>query len=81
MKLLAQKVNLKLEQFYYDSTSIQFWGSEQYKCDIPLIDQKSYAINPKKSIFSKKQMDEFSRESKHLNKLEQGDQIVFYFKK
>ncbi len=81
MKMLAMQANLQLIDIIYDSTAFQFWGSEQYLRGIPLDSKNSYAINPKNSIFSKKEIRSFEREAKNLNKQEKGDRAVFYFKK
>jgi len=78
---LAEKVGLKLVHIYYDSTDFQFWGSEQYLRDIPLMSENSYAVNPKKSIFTKSQIKKYKEMAKKLNENRQGDQAVFYFVK
>jgi SAM-dependent methyltransferase len=64
----------------YDSTDFQFWGSEQYMKDIPLIDVKSYAINPQDSIFTEKDIHRFKEEASNLNKNRNGDMASFIFK-
>lgn len=81
MALLADRVGLNFSETVYDSTSFQFWGSEQYIRNIPLRDQLPQSSNPKKSIFSKKEISIFSKRAKELNKIKQGDQAVFYLTK
>jgi 2-polyprenyl-3-methyl-5-hydroxy-6-metoxy-1,4-benzoquinol methylase len=71
LKILAGKANLNLKKINYDSTDFQFWGSERYVRGIPLY--------PLKTIFSKKQVAEFKRKARDLNKTRQGDEAVFYF--
>lgn len=81
MEFLTKKVGLHLEKTIYDSTGFQFWGSEQYKNNIPLTDQKSYSENPKKSIFTAEQIKAFKRKAVELNKKGQGDSCAFIIKK
>lgn len=75
--ILADKVGLKIERVYYDSSSDQFLGSEQYKLDIPLLADNSYVKSRKKSIFSRAQIRHYKRKAKQLNKLGLGDQAGF----
>ena len=81
MNLLSNQAGLDLHKVIYDSTSFQFWGSEQYTKDIPLRDRRSYAVAPKNSIFSKGEISAFAKRAKELNETEQGDQAVFYLRK
>lgn len=71
-RLLAGSV----EDVVYDSTAMQFWGSEQYRRGIPLLDPRSYRNDP--SAFTTEQIDEFKRVAESLNRAGQGDQATFY---
>lgn len=77
MDLIARKSGLEIARVTYDSTDLQFWGSEQYLQDIPLFDSRSYGQSPDNSIFSKDKIKEFIAKSKHLNEREAGDQAAF----
>jgi len=81
MELLAKKAGFQLANIIYDSNEKQFWGSEQYLKDIPLLDKRSYFQNPKNSIFSKKQIKEFRAKTIELNKNKDGDAACFYLYK
>jgi len=81
MDLLASQSGLEVSKVVYDSTAFQFWGSEQYVMDIPMQDKRSFFVNPMKSSFSIKQILDFSRQAKALNRSEQGDQAAFYLQK
>lgn len=81
IQLLCDKTGFELKYVTYDSRSWQFWGSEQYKRDIPLVDDRSYFINPDKSVFSKAEIQFFEEETKKLNNDGHGDQAGFYLKK
>ncbi|PID47485.1 MAG: methyltransferase type 12 [Proteobacteria bacterium] len=78
MQFLADSIGFDLREIVYDSFAFQLWGSEQYLMDIPLNDERSYAVNPEKSIFSEQQIQEFANRSKTLNAQQQGDQAAFY---
>ncbi len=75
IKLLAEQTGLKTVDFWSDSISMQFWGSEQYIRDIPLIDPCSYSQDKDASIFSSDQILDYQREANVLNKEGKGDWI------
>ena len=79
--MLAEQYGFREKYISYDSRSIQFWGSEQYKKDIPLMDESSYFINPGNSVFSKEEIDEFEKETVKVNESGEGDQIVLFLVK
>lgn len=78
---LAAEAGFEVAEVAFDSTAVQFWGSEQYLLDIPLMDERSYFVNPQNSIFSAQQITEFARKATELNKREEGDQAIFYLRK
>ncbi|MFZ0442830.1 MAG: class I SAM-dependent methyltransferase, partial [Methanobacterium sp.] len=73
--VLINKTDLKIKCLIYDSNAFQFWGSEQYERDIPLMSENSFLINPKKSIFTSDQIKNFSEMAKNLNEKKSGDHI------
>ncbi len=79
--LLAEKSGFNIKKYKYDSSEFLFWGSEQYKNNIPLVDEKSYGISPQKSMFSKKDILNFKKRASHLNTIQQGDNIALYLTK
>jgi hypothetical protein len=52
-----------LQSVVYDSTALQFWGSELYEKGIPLQDEKSFFVNPLKSDSSPLQIVSFARQA------------------
>jgi SAM-dependent methyltransferase len=68
--LLARQAGLKIDRIEYDSSFVQFASSEKYLRDIPYSDDFS--------MFSKKQMKDFSREAARLNSIGDGDCACFY---
>ncbi len=77
---LANYFGLKLFSKKYNSDEFQFLGSEQYQKGISLFDEKSYLTGLKNSIFNKKQINLYKKQSEILNKEFKGDQAVFFFK-
>jgi len=78
---LVSEAGLVIEDVVFDSSVFQFWGSEQYKRDIPLQAENSYGVNPEKSIFTVEQIEEFREMASELNRTGQGDQASFYLVK
>ena len=81
MKILADEAGLELSEVAYDSSAFQFWASEQYALDIPLYDDRSYAVSPNVSYFTKEQIAAFEKRARELNHTNLGDQAAFYLKK
>jgi SAM-dependent methyltransferase len=81
IKILAEKTGFRIEKIDYDSRSWQFWGSEQYSKNISLLDEKSFYINPQRSIFDDKDLKNFEDRTKQLNANGDGDQAEFYLRK
>jgi hypothetical protein len=64
IKLLAKEEDFELVDFFCDSTELEFWGSEQYRRDIPLMSEDSFCINPSKSNFTYREISEFKKTQK-----------------
>ncbi len=78
--LLARKSGFDVVEVAYDSTAFQFWGSEQYRRDIPLMDARSYRVNPDASMFDPAQIAAFDARARQLNEQSRGDQACFYLR-
>ena len=68
--LLAAKAGLQIDRIEYDSSFVQFASSEKYLRDIPYSDDFT--------MFSKKEMKDFSKEAARLNSIGDGDCACFY---
>jgi 2-polyprenyl-3-methyl-5-hydroxy-6-metoxy-1,4-benzoquinol methylase len=79
-EILTKNTDLRIKKIIFDSFDFQFWGSEQYLRNIPLMSEKSYLINPKNSIFTKKDINQYKNLSKTLNKKAMGDKAIFILK-
>jgi SAM-dependent methyltransferase len=81
IEILAKSSGFEIKKINYDSRSWQLWGSEQYSKNISLMDERSYYINPKKSIFTKEDIKKYETQTKKLNETGEGDQAEFYLRK
>jgi SAM-dependent methyltransferase len=81
IKILAGETGFSIKEVAYDSDEGQFWGSEQYLKDIPLVAENSYARNPAKSIFSQEEIKNFKAMARELNSSSRGDQAAVYLVK
>ena len=77
MEMIAKKAEMKIVRVVYDSTELQFVGSEQYLLDIPLTDPRSYCANASNSVLDGEKIRRFVEESARLNAGQQGDQAAF----
>lgn len=80
VKLLGQKVNLELFRVVNDSTSFEFWGSEQYQQNIPLISDNSYWTNPSSSVFTKFDLAYFDKLADEVNRSDLAGRSAFFFR-
>lgn len=81
MQFMAEKAGLVIDKIIHDSNAFQFWGSEQAKEGIAIRSPKSYAENPKNSIFTEGQISEYLAQAKKLNAEGKGDQCAFFLRK
>jgi hypothetical protein len=80
MKTLAEAAGLSLANVEYDSTCLQFWGSELISRDHAQIEVGLRQPNLGK-FFTRKQVAEFRRNAEALNKKGLGDSAVFIMQK
>lgn len=81
LKVLAEKTNFKIKEIVCDSDEFQFWGSQQYLKNIPLMAENSYGRDPAKSIFSRGEINNYKNMAVKLNRESQGDQAIVYMVK
>lgn len=80
MDMLAGQVGLEIFEVIHDSTEFEFYGSEQYLRDIPLISDSSYFINPENSIFSPTDIENFKERAHQVNAEKRGGRAAFYLR-
>ena len=70
---LFSLAGFRLDKVVHDSYSLQYWGSELYKKDMPL----SEGTKP----FSQTQLSEWTKKAEENNRNGRGDQACFYLRK
>ena len=80
LRELAVKVGLDLFDIQYDTTEFEFYGSEQYKLDVPLTAPESLWVNPSSSLFSHEKLQEFEAMTKKVNENGTAGRACFFFR-
>ncbi|WP_448192852.1 class I SAM-dependent methyltransferase [Azospirillum sp. sgz301742] len=78
--ILAAQAGMKVVAIDHDSYDFQFWGSEQYRRDIPLFSPESYQWGNGAPVFTGDQIRSWRQEAERLNREGQGDQAAFHLK-
>ncbi len=81
MDILCNKAGFTIKEVVHDATAFHFWVSEQYKKGIPLKSEKSYEINRRNSMFSKRDIRNYRKRIKELNQQHLGGDAAFYITK
>lgn len=81
LRILAEDAGFEVAKVARDSTGAQFWGSEQYRQDVPLKDERSAGTPGGTTIFSETELAEFEVEARRLNGIGEGDQAAVYLRK
>jgi len=80
-RLLVEEQGFCIDKIIHDSTSFQFWASEQYINNIPLMDERSFSEHPENAFIKSKDVEMYERAAKKLNFENKGDQFVAFLKK
>lgn len=78
---LAATAGFEVDDVHYDSGAFQFWGSEMYERDIPLLHDRSPWIDPDSTLFPPEQMSAWADEAEGLNREGRGDMACFYLRR
>lgn len=78
VRLLAESSGFKIDKVIYDSDGFQFWGSEQYLHDIPLVPEGGSGGFRPADIFTVEQLSAWDAEAERLNAEGRGDAACFY---
>jgi len=81
IRQLAERCGFDVKGINYDSTSFQFWGSEQYQRRIALMRRGCNDIVPAPGVFSDAELRDYARRAEQLNRERDGDQIVVYLQR
>jgi SAM-dependent methyltransferase len=77
---LARRSGLDVVATYDDSSEFQFWGSEQARRGVPLMDPCSHYVDARSSVFSAAELRSWRARSRELNRAMDGDQTVVYLR-
>ena len=77
MKILAGRAGLRIKRIFYDTHSQHFWASEQYVRDIPLLDERSYCVDPGRSMFGPAEIAHWDSMCRMLNEEGRADAAGF----
>ncbi len=78
MHLLAQQTGFDVIDVTYDSSRLQFYGSELYLRGIPFKNQKPYAPGKGPKAFTQQEWDCFAQLASELNIYRDGDTACFF---
>jgi SAM-dependent methyltransferase len=80
LRLLAEAAGFRVVRTEYDSSGLQFWGSEQIRRGIPSADERghAHALGGRGTVFSKAQIAAWEAEAVDFNQRAMGDQATFY---
>jgi len=79
IEFLASRAGLTLDDVIYEGDESQFWGSEQYLKDIPLLDARSYVKN--RSALTNEKIREYSAKAAENNRKKVADLACFHLHK
>jgi SAM-dependent methyltransferase len=80
MRRVAERAGFDPVDFVSDSTEFEFWGSEQYRRGLPLMAEGSFLRTPWQSDFTFRQMGDFRKRAKELNRIGRGGRGCFFLK-
>lgn len=81
VKRLAHQSGLKIIHEECDSTEFEFWGSEQYRRNIPLMDENSHLKKPSISHFTFAEMENFKQSALTANLENRGGRCCFFLER
>lgn len=79
--LLTKQAGLIITHKECDSTEFEFWGSEQYRRGIPLMDDKSHFKTPSISPFTFAEMESFKQAAIVANRESKGGRCCFFLER
>jgi SAM-dependent methyltransferase len=81
LRMLASQAGFEVADVVYDSDGYSHWGSELYRRDIPLMDERSPSMNPGQTTFTQKELARFTELDQKLNETGEADCAAFYLHK
>jgi SAM-dependent methyltransferase len=79
IRICGDHAGLDLYERIGDSLDFEFYGSEQYRKDIPLTDPESYWINRSSNLFSQSEITYFKQRADEANRNGTSGRACFFF--
>jgi SAM-dependent methyltransferase len=80
MERLVASAELTVSEVVFDSTGLQFWGSEMYRRGLPLSERDRHLAAGDDSVFTRDQLRDYEAQAAALNRAGDGDQACFYLR-
>jgi SAM-dependent methyltransferase len=80
MNRLAAGAAFTVEEVRYDSGGFQFWGSELYRHDIPLVESERHLACGPGSLFDRERLRRYEVDAADLNRSGDGDSACFFLR-
>lgn len=80
ISLLGEKSGLRLFATICDSLELEFYGSEQYLKDIPLMAKNSYWLHQDNQTFTQEEIEGFREKARQVNENDECGRACFFFK-
>lgn len=80
LRNLGKAAGLTLFDIQYDTTEFEFYGSEQYRLNIPLTDPNSLWVNAESTVFPENKRREFQELAKQVNANGNAGRACFLFR-
>ena len=77
---LARRAGLELFDTQYDTTAFEFYGSEQYRLNIPLTSPESLWANRESTVFTREKQIEFAERAEKANADGTAGRACFFFR-
>lgn len=81
LALLAEKAGLEIFNICHDSIPLEFYGSEMYTRDLPLMHESSPWINPNSTLFTQDEMRLFEERAATVNREKRGGRAAFFLRR
>jgi len=78
LQIIGERAGLVVRDVRYDSSELQFIGSEQYRRDIPLWSSESYFSTGSSTEFSSRDIEAMKLKARELNAAGDGDRGCVY---
>lgn len=80
LAVLADRAGLEISEKLCDSTSFEFYASEQYARGIPLRSSKSFEVDRGNGLFSVAELGEFRRKAEAANQRGKGGRACYFLR-